>query len=88
MKGAKTGGRQRGTPNKLTGTLKDMILQALVNKGGIAYLEAQAVANPNAFLALIGRVLPLQVKDGGDEPRVPATVVNHIYEGTHERPRG
>jgi hypothetical protein len=30
-------------------------------------------------MALVGRVLPLQVKDGGAEPTVP-TVVNHHYE--------
>lgn len=77
----KSGGRKAGTPNKLTRALKDMILQALANKGGVTYLEAQADTNPNAFMTLVGRVLPLQVKDGGDDPRVPATVVNHIYEG-------
>ena len=71
MKGKKTGGRQKGTANKVTGALKDMILQALANKGGVAYLETQATANPNAFLALVGRVLPLQVKEGGDDPQVP-----------------
>jgi hypothetical protein len=34
---------------------------------------------PSAFTALVGRVLPLQVKDGGADPLV-WTVVNHIYE--------
>ena len=71
-------GRKPGVPNKLTMALKDMILQSLANVGGTAYLEAQATANPNAYLSLIGRVLPLQVKDGGDDPKVP-TVVNHIH---------
>ncbi|RKD90438.1 hypothetical protein [Mangrovibacterium diazotrophicum] len=28
-KGVKTGGRSKGTPNKLTGTVKEMILQAI-----------------------------------------------------------
>ena len=79
-RGQKTGGRQKGTPNKVTGTLKDMILQALSNAGGTTYLETQAAKNPNAFLALVGRVLPLQVKEGGDDPRVPTTIVKHVYE--------
>lgn len=70
--------KPRGATNKLTTALKDMILQSLANVGGTAYLEAQATANPNAYLSLIGRVLPLQVKDGGDDPKVP-TVVNHIH---------
>ena len=73
------GGRPRGTKNKATAALKDMILQALSNAGGTRYLEQQAKKNPNAFMQLVGRVLPLQVKDGGAEPQVPAPV-NHVHE--------
>jgi len=72
-------GRPKGVPNKVPQALKDMILQALANVGGVAYLEQQATNNPTAYMALVGRVLPLQVKDGGAEPTVP-TVVNHHYE--------
>ncbi len=72
--------RPKGVPNKLTSTLKDMILQALADSGGVEYLKAQAEKQPTAFLTLVGRVLPLQVKEGGDDPKVPPTVVNHIYE--------
>lgn len=67
-------GRPNGTPNKVTGALKDMILQALSNKGGVSYLEAQADVNPNAFLALVGRVLPLQVQGDPDQPLMPTAV--------------
>lgn len=65
--GAKTGGRKKGTPNKVTGQLKEMILQALDESGGVKYLKKQAVKNPTAFLSLVGKVLPLQVTgdDGG-----------------------
>jgi hypothetical protein len=65
-KGKKTGGRQKGTPNKLTGEVKEMILQALAGAGGVAYLQRQADESPTAFLTLVGKVLPLQVtgKDG------------------------
>lgn len=78
-KGRKTGGRQRGSRNKLTRELKDMILQALSNVGGVTYLEAQAKEQPNAFLTLVGKVLPLQVKDGGKDPVVPKPVY-HVHE--------
>lgn len=64
-------GRKCGVPNKITQALKDMILEALAGAGGVTYLEKQAKKNPVAFLALIGRVLPLQVKEGGSDPRVP-----------------
>jgi hypothetical protein len=79
-KGRKTGGRQKGTRNRFSVALKDMILQALSEAGGAAYLTRQAEKNPSAFMALVGRVLPLQVKEGGADPVVP-TVVHHIYEG-------
>jgi hypothetical protein len=78
-KGRKTGGRRKGTPNRFSVALKDIILQALSDAGGAAYLTRQAEQSPTAFLALIGRVLPLQVKDGGPEPAVQ-TVVKHIYQ--------
>lgn len=67
-------GRKPGVPNKITSSLKEMILQALSNKGGVTYLETQADQNPNAFLALVGRVLPLQVQGDPDQPLMPASV--------------
>ena len=78
-KGVRYGGRQKGTPNKFTQTLKDMILQSLADAGGVDYLKEQAKANPTAFLSLVGRVLPLQVKDGGNDPMMPKPVVNEIH---------
>lgn len=59
--GRKTGGRAAGTPNKVTGELKDMILTALDKAGGVKYLHKQAADNPQAFMTLVGKVLPLQV---------------------------
>lgn len=66
--GRKTGGRAKGTPNKTTAALKDMILQALDNSGGVQYLQAQASTNPTAFLSLIGRVLPMTIGGDPDHP--------------------
>ena len=66
--GGKPGpGRKPGIPNKANGLLKDAIIQAAEAAGGeggmVAYLTKQANTHPAAFLALIGRVLPLQVQD-------------------------
>lgn len=64
-------GRPKGVPNKTTALLKDAILQAATNAGGadgmIGYLTTQAKQNPQSFLPLLGKVLPLQVtgEDGG-----------------------
>jgi len=63
----KTGGRKAGTPNKTTGQLKEMILRALSDVGGQKYLSKCAEENPVAFLALLGKVLPMQVAGSGDK---------------------
>lgn len=60
-------GRPKGIPNKTTAALKEMILGALDEKGGVDYLAKQADQNPAAFMTLLGKVLPMQVTgvDGG-----------------------
>lgn len=60
--GERRGGRQKGTPNKFTGELREMILGALDDAGGQKYLKQQARDNPTAFLALVGRTLPKEIK--------------------------
>jgi hypothetical protein len=61
------GGSRKGIPNKITGELKQMILAALDEAGGVSYLVDKAESHPQAFMALIGRVLPMTVsgEDGG-----------------------
>lgn len=56
-------GRPKGVPNKVNKALKDMILGALHNAGGEEYLTTQAENNPNAFMALVGKVLPVELKN-------------------------
>lgn len=62
-------GRKKGSTNKNTQELREMILQALNEQdgGGVGYLKAQAATNPNSFMGLLGKVLPLAVTgaDGG-----------------------
>jgi hypothetical protein len=60
------GGSRKGKPNKVTADVKTMILGALSDAGGQDYLARQALEKPVAFLALLGRVMPLQLtgKDG------------------------
>ena len=62
-------GRPKGAPNKATKELKEMILGALTDAGGQAYLKARAndPRTQAAFLGLIGKVLPMQVtgENGG-----------------------
>jgi hypothetical protein len=51
-------GRKKGAANKITKNLREMILGALEDAGGQAYLAEQARANPSAFLSLLGRIIP------------------------------
>lgn len=55
-------GRPKGSKNKVTKAVKDMILGALDDAGGQAYLLLQAQTNPNAFLSLLGKVLPSDMR--------------------------
>lgn len=75
--GRKTGGRKKGSPNKLTRTLRELLLNALEEAGGQAYLVQQAQENPAAFLALLGRLLPNEIKASIDQ--VTTIVVERSY---------
>lgn len=62
--GVKTGGRKKGTPNKLPAAVKEMILEALNEAhedGPVAYLKDQAAKNPTAFMSLVGKLLAIQI---------------------------
>jgi hypothetical protein len=61
----KTGGRTKGTPNKLSADLKEMILGALNKAGGQKWLETQAEKNPVAFMTLLGKILPMPLEHSG-----------------------
>lgn len=65
-------GRKKGVPNKITANLKDAILEAARKAGGqggmVAYLQTQATANPGPFMALLGKVLPMQIVGDKDNP--------------------
>ena len=77
-KGKESGpGRPKGTPNKATAQLKDMILTALSNAGGAEYLERRAndPRTASSFLALIGKVLPMTVIGAGEDGAHVFTVI-------------
>ena len=77
-------GRPKGTPNKTTSLLKDAVLQAATAAGGrdglVGYLTQQAAQNPAPFLALLGKVLPLQVTGDGGGPLHVTAVVRRIVD--------
>ena len=54
-------GREKGSSNKDTKILRDMINTALSELGGVDYLIEQAHSQPVAFLSLISKLLPKAV---------------------------
>jgi len=54
-------GRPKGSQNKITVDIKAMVLAALDKAGGEKYLLSQAENNPNAFMTLLGKILPTQI---------------------------
>ena len=77
-------GRPKGSPNKVSGILKDAILLAAENAGnedggnGLSVLPSrkQAVEHPTAFMTLLGKVLPMQVSAEVENKSPPATPDN------------
>jgi hypothetical protein len=63
-------GRPRGSLNKTTATLKEAILAGAASqgedgagKGGLdGYLRSLAASEPRAYLGLLGKVLPLEIR--------------------------
>ena len=55
-------------PNKATKELKEMILSALDGAGGVEYLVERAndPRTASAFIALVGKVLPMTIAGTGD----------------------
>lgn len=80
-KGTPGPGRRKGVPNKTTALLKDAILQAATDAGDgdmAVYLKKQAIDNPGPFMALLGKVLPMQLT-GADGGPIEALFKN-VYE--------
>lgn len=70
----KSPGRPKGSVNKTTALLKDAILRAAELAGGedglVGYLQLQAAENPGPFMALLGKVLPMQITGENGGPLV------------------
>ena len=65
------------TTNKTTAQLKDMILSALDQSGGVDYLVERANDSKTAaaFLSLIGKVLPSTIQGAGPDGDLVITMI-------------
>lgn len=55
-------GRPAGAKNKVPYTIKESVLQAFDEVGGVDFLIAQAKQNPLAFMNLLGKLMPNEIK--------------------------
>ena len=90
--GERRGGRRKGTPNKMSRDLREMILGALNDAGGQAYLVRQALENPSAFLPLVKGCLPKQIAadittqvEAQDRRAIIEDIVRMLGDGSSNR---
>jgi len=65
MRGQKTGGRQIGTPNKVTAIFKDAVRTVYEDIGGNAAFAAWAKENPTEFYRIAARLIPTEMASQG-----------------------
>lgn len=84
----KTGGRQPGTPNQLTGAFREAVLHVYNGLGGHAAFLAWARENQTDFYRIAARLIPAELRSEEDrtvtviiEPppsrRAPAMIEKH-----------
>ena len=82
QKGNKQGGRPKGSKNKNTAEIRDMVLRSLEHRGGVKYLNS---LEDSEFVKLLARVIPKEVDlnaAGGIE-----LIVRDFTGATREAPK-
>lgn len=78
----KVGGRQKGTPNKLSSTAKENIIAVFNRLDGTAGMARWAQRNRTEFYKIYARLLPTELTT---DPNAPLTV---IFRDPTQRPDG
>lgn len=63
----KSGGRQAGTPNKMTAQIHEAIVNAFNKVGGVDFLVWLAENKPEVFAGLLKALIPKNVNLGSQE---------------------
>ncbi len=75
-------GRPKGSKNKQPALLKEALLEAATQAGGddglVGYLLTQARSNPQSFLPLLGKVLPMQISGDEENPLRTVTTIELV----------
>jgi len=65
MRGQKTGGRQVGTPNKVTAIFKEAVRTVYEDIGGNTAFAEWAKENPTEFYRIAARLIPTEMATQG-----------------------
>ncbi|MDA1082119.1 MAG: hypothetical protein O2973_10660 [Gemmatimonadetes bacterium] len=60
----KTGGRRKGTPNRVTASIKSALTEAFDGLGGVPALVEWGKGNPTAFYSCWSRLAPKDASEG------------------------
>jgi hypothetical protein len=71
-------GRPKGSQNKLTATIKEAIEQSFSEVGGAKYLAEMAYSQPNAYMALLGKILPQQIDANVKAALLPGSIDDFV----------
>lgn len=70
--GERVTGRQKGTVNKLTVSIRDAIEHAFTELGGMSYLVHVGRTDPRTFCALLSKLLPTKLANADGSPLLAA----------------
>jgi len=88
VKRVKAGGRQKGTPNKISRDVKEAILDAFEELGGAAYLVWLGKVEPSSFATLLGKVLPIQITGGEGKDLFPSGFIIEVVDSASKKRKG
>jgi hypothetical protein len=83
--GERRGGREAGTPNKITTSIKEAVLETFLNLGGVSHMTSWAKETPTDFYRIAAKLIPQQisadVKHIHDVSDIPDSELANIAAG-------
>jgi hypothetical protein len=76
---SKTGGRQPGTPNRVTTAFREAVLFVYDGLGGHAAFLQWARKNPTEYYRIASRLIPAEMRDDGGNKHV-TVIVDRLSE--------
>jgi hypothetical protein len=79
-RGRKTGGRKKGTANKMTLSLKDTLMAVLEDLGGEDFIREWAESHKTEFMIIMSKLLPRQPLMEVQQSNMQFTIVTGVPE--------